>query len=62
MHIINAVTTAISAALARIRALAGDAMASLAAGPRIRAALYDGYVGAYAEFYRNEHSRAAAQR
>lgn len=29
---------------------------------RIKAVLYDGYVGAYAEFYRNEYSRDAAQR
>jgi hypothetical protein len=62
MHIINAVTRALGVALLRIRALAGNAMVSLAAGPRIRAALYDGYVGAYAEFYRNEYTHEAARR
>ena len=62
MHIINAVRTALGSALDRARALAGDADAPSAAGRRIKAVLYDGYVGAYAEFYRNEHSHEAARR
>jgi hypothetical protein len=62
MNIIKAVLTALGAALARVRTLASDAGASTTAGRRIKAALYDGYVGAYAEFYRNEYSREAAQR
>ena len=62
MHIIKAVFTAFGAALARACALATGTDASPAAGRRIRAVLYDGYVGAYAEYYRNEYSREAAQR
>jgi len=62
MNIIKAVFTALVAALSRLRALATDADASTAAGRHIKAVLYDGYVGAYAEFYRREYSREAAQR
>ncbi len=62
MNFIKAVYTALGAALARFRALAGDADASTSAGRRIKAALYDGYVGAYAEYYRNEYSHEVARR
>ena len=62
MNIIKAVFTALGAALSRLRALASYADASRAAGGRIKAVLYDGYVGAYAEYYRHEYSREAAQR
>lgn len=62
MNIIKAVLAELGAAFARTRALSDRAAASQAAGQRIMAALYDGYVGAYAEFYRNEYERDIARR
>ena len=50
-----AARAALGAALLRLRQ-------AMATGRRMPAALYDGYVGAYAEFHRNEYRDAAARR
>jgi len=56
MSIRHTAAALIDAAIAMAGAQVRRLRTALAAGPRVRYALFDGYVGAYAEYYRHEHA------